>query len=227
MSNVRDRKFNNEEEARLRRAGEEFSRRMKTNYPPEYDVAMGIVLPNLMKGCPWGITTGKNLAFMKNINAFIPKAGDSRRVVSAYKLSRMKGRESEDRYLVMVSFDVFINILNKEGGGVFDRRDLEHAKKKRTDALNELVKFLKAGKIGTIGIFNTNEDHCIVADGVEYPAFSVTLVELLSYCSLLGYGLMVLGNKISTTVALNNIEKLYETLQPAPNGHALMISITR
>ena len=128
MSNVRDRKFNNEEEARLRRAGEEFSRRMKTNYPPEYDIAMGIVLPNLMKGCPWGITTGKNLAFMQNLNAFMPKAGDNRRAVSAYKLSRMKGRESEDRYLVRVSFDVFINILNKEGGGVFDRRDLEHGK---------------------------------------------------------------------------------------------------
>lgn len=210
-------------ETNIERAGRIFSERME-KYPIEIRVAMGITMQNVMKGCPWGITTSKNQEFMRALPA-IQKSNQ----VNAFKLSdTQKGLHREDRYILLVSQKLIVDILNKEAGGMlFDQNDFNHALQKRNNAIGELNDFLKKGKVGTIGIFNTNECHNIVAGGVNYPAFAVSLLDLLTYCAMYGYGLMVKGQKINTTVAANNIEKLYASLQVAPNGHALMISITR
>lgn len=207
----------------IERAGKIFAERMK-KYPIDIQIAMGITMMNVMKGCPWGITTSRNREFM---NA-LPEIQKSQNV-NAFKISgAQKGLHREDKYLVLVSQQFIINILNKEAGGaIYNQEDYNHAIQKRNSAVEAFSEFLKKGNVGTIGIFNTNEGHSIIADGKNYPAFSVTLNDLLTYCAMYGYSLNVQGVKISMQTAQKNIIKLYESLQVAPNGHALFISITR
>jgi hypothetical protein len=211
-------------ETSIERAGRIFSERMK-KYPLEIQVAMGITMQNVMKGCPWGITTSKNPEFMRAL----PNIKNSKNPVKAYKISgTQKGLHNEERYIMLVSQEMIVEILNKEAGGMlFDQADFNHAIQKRNNSIKELYDFLQKGKSGIIGIFNTNECNNIVVNGVNYPAFAVSLQDLFSYCATCGYGIYVAGRAISAKVASENLDKVYESLQVAPNGHALMIKVVK
>lgn len=211
-------------EEEIRKAGEIFSKRMQKD-PREIRIAVGLTMTNVIsKGCPWATVPASNVEFMNALDDI-----NKSQHVNAYKIGgSQKGKGKEDMYLMLVSQKLVVDIVNKEAGAmIYDQKDFIHAIKKRDSALAELKEFLEKGKVGTIGIFNTNEGHNIIADGVNYPAFAVTLIDLLSYGAVYGYSLMVKGHKISMKTAASKIEGLYENLQVAPNGHALMISITR
>lgn len=203
------------------KAGEIFASRMES-YPKEIQIAMGVTMSNIMKGCPWGIVTGENKEFMASRELFAKS-----NVVSAYQIKSQPGLGKEDKYLILTTMKTMVNILNKEGFGVFEKKELDHALKKRDDAIKGITKFLQSGKIGEIGIFSTNESKEIVINGVSYPAFAITLVDLISYCTMYNYCFLIGGKRFKPEVLMKNIDKVYQNLQPAPSGNALLIKIVR
>lgn len=207
----------------------EFSKRMK-KYPPEVQIAMGIVMVNTMKGCPWGITTSRNREFM---SAYEKGLFQNSSYVSAHKIRRQPGIQNEDKYLVMVSMSKFIEILNKESplGMMFTKEDFDSALERRNENINALQMFLSKGKVGMIGIFSLNDCNEVVVNGKRYPAFAVTLVDLVSYCQMYGYK-FVFPKKdnnsfesLNPSVVLEKADIAYSLMPVAPSGNALFIRI--
>lgn len=212
----------------IEKASLEFSRRIK-KYPLEVQIAMGVVMINIVKGCPWGIATSRNREFM---NAYEKGVFNNKPNVSAFKIRKQPGVMNEDKYLVLVDMKEFISILNKESplGLMFTKEDFIKAIARREEALNNLDKFLKKGNFGEIGIFNLNDCSEVVVNGKRYPAFAVTLADLASYCTLYGYNFKFPtrnGNieSLKPSVVLQRADVAYSLMPVAPSGNAMFIRI--
>ena len=199
-----------------------FSKRME-KYDPEIKVAMGVVMLNLIKGCAWGITTEENPEFMKNLERF-----KTSEVVEAHKLKKISGVGAEQKYLIIAPMKYMISILNKEAGGVmFSQRDLDKAIERHDKAIRDLQAFMSKNKQGTIGIFNLNGCSEVIVNGKVYPAFSVTLLELIGFCKVYQYYFLVGGKKYTPEHIAKNLENIYPLMAPAPSGNALFITICK
>jgi len=183
-------------------------------YPIEVAVGVGIVIPNLVNGCSWGFVNDSNEEFKKCLNAI-----QSNPNMSAY---RVKGG-----YLFNMDMSYLVSILTKVAGGFVTKRDLELAVQHRKQSLAYLEKFLKKGVGGKIGIYNLNDSPRITVQGVSYPAFCVTMPDLLAACVRSGYGLK-LGGKVRTPGQVNShILQVVEKLEIAPSGNALFIEVCK
>lgn len=222
-----NRKYTKEE---VEKAAMLFSKRLG-QYPIEINIAVSAIMQNAMKGCPWEVMTSRNATFMRAYKEGRFAQSDK---VKAFKLKGMpgKGSSKEQHYLLYSSMDMIIGIMNKESplGILFTKEDLEMALKRRNEAVSKLVSFLKAGKFGIIGIHNTNDCSEVVVNGVRYPAFSVTLNDLIMYCTMYGYKFILptpsnKKEKVDPSKASKKIDVVYSLLQRAPSGNALFIEI--
>lgn len=197
--------------AQERAASEEFANRM-LNYPIEEQIAVGLVSANILNGCSWEFTRN-NIDVRRNMGAF-----NESETCSAVKVG--------NGYLVSMVMGRIVQILAKEAMGIFNEKDLHLAQEHRKEALISLDKKLKSGYQGKMGIFCTNDSTTITIDGNRYPAYAVTLQELLSICVRNGYGIVCDKVRTPQEVAAN-CSKVIERLHMAPSGNALLIEIRR
>lgn len=184
------------------------------SYPAEVAVGVGIVIPNLVNGCSWGFVNDSNAEFKKCLNAI-----HSNPNMFAFKI--------KNGYLLNMNMDYLVSILSKVASGYVTDRDLQIAIRHRQKALSDLEKFFKKGGSGKIGIFNLNDSPRITVKGVSYPAFCVTLPDLLAMCVRNGYGLK-LGAKVRTPGEVSNkLLQVVERLEIAPSGNALFVEVCR
>jgi len=183
-------------------------------YPIEVAVGVGIVLPNLVNGCSWGFVTETNTEYVKILEEI-------------QKNSNMSSYKVNGGYLFNMNMDYLLGILRQVAGGLVTNKDLEIASHHRQKALADLEKFLQKGGIGKIGIYNLNDSPRITVKGQSYPAFCVTLMDLLAICTRNGYGLK-LGGKVRTPneVAQHAIQ-VVEKLEIAPSANALFIEVAK
>lgn len=215
-----------EEDELLRQASREFSQRMKS-YPVDIQIAVPIVMLNIIKGCPWGIVSSENKDFMAHLTDLRKS-----KYVAAYKLAGHNGRNRKDKYLVVANFKTMMGILLKEGKGIVEPADIEFASKKRDGALNRLRSFLSSGRFGAIAIFSSISSAEIIADGRRYPAFDVTLFDLIKECIKYKRNFVFGENSVEPDVLLDmyqkgQIDKVFETLQVAPSENGLFIFIDK
>ncbi len=183
-------------------------------YPQEVAVGVGVVIPNLVNGCSWGFVNDSNEEFIKCLGAI-----QSNPNMSAYKI---KGG-----YLLNMNMDYLVSILTKVASGYVTKRDLQLAVEHRRQSLAYLEKFLKKGVGGKIGIYNLNDSPRITVQGVTYPAFCVTIPDLLAACVRSGYGLK-LGGSVRTPGQVNShLLQVVERLEIAPSGNALFIEVCK
>lgn len=183
-------------------------------YPLEVAVGVGIIIPNLVNGCSWGFVNDTNEEYKKCL-----KSIQSNSNMSSYKI---KGG-----YLVNINMDYLLSILGKIASGYVTPKDLQIAGEHRRKALLDLEKFMKKGGSGKIGIYNLNDSPRITVKGVSYPAFCVTMPDLLTMCVRNGYGLK-LGNTLRTpNQVAHHIAQVIPKLEIAPSGNALFIEISR
>lgn len=181
-------------------------------YPVEVAVGVGIVIPNLVNGCSWGFITDENSEFVKVLDNIKRNPN-----MSVFKI---KGG-----YLLNINMDYLLSILSKVAGGYVTNEDLRIASEHRQKALLDLDKFMKKGGSGKIGIYNLNDSPRITVKGISFPAFCVTMPDLLALCTRNGYGLK-LGSSVRTpNVVAEHMVQVVEKLEIAPSKNALFIEI--
>lgn len=202
---------NNGISAAERAASEEFGNRM-LKYPIEEQIAVGLISANILNGCSWEFTRN-NIDVKKNMGAF-----NKSQSCNAVKVG--------NGYLVTMSMGRIVQILEKEAMGIFNAKDLQLAQQHRKEALVELDKKLRSGYQGMMGIFCTNDSTSITIDGNRYPAYAVTLQELLTVCIRNGYGVVCDQLRKPQEVAAQST-KVIERLHMAPSGNALLITVKK
>ncbi|MGV3076351.1 hypothetical protein ACEE21_14805, partial [Clostridium baratii] len=63
--------------------------------------------------------------------------------------------------------------------------------------------------------------------GISYPAFCVTMPDLLALCVRNGYGLRLGGNMRTPNQVANHIDQVIPRLEIAPSGNALFVEIAK
>lgn len=196
------------------KAAIEFANALERNFPPEVSVGVGVVLPNLVNGCSWGFVNDSNKDYVKYLEAIA-----SNKSMSSFKI---KGG-----YLYSIDMTYLLNVLHKVAGGLVTKEDLEIASEHRQEALAKLEKFMKDGKSGKIGIYNLNDSPKITVKGVTYPAFCVTLNDLLVLSVKHGYYFKLGGRLRSPGDVRARALKVVENLELAPSRNALFIEIEK
>lgn len=208
MSNTRNM---SNEDAMAQQAAEQFAQNM-AKYPIEEQIAVGLVSKNILNGCSW---------------EFVRNNQDVRRNEVAFKKSEHCNLiKNKTGYIVTIAFKRILEILAKEGMGIFNKKDLEIASKHREAAFISLDKKMKKGYNGKIGIFCTNDSTSITINGTTYPAYAVTLQEMLSLCARNNYGCVMGGIRTANEVAAKH-DQVMQILDLAPSGNALLIEIQK
>lgn len=195
------------------RASIRFAEKFST-YPIEEQIAFGVVAANILNGCSWGFSVGKNPEILENLSRF-----NESKVVSAVVV--------ENGYLISISWDWVMNLLRTIGSGVFTAKDLKIANDFRAKSLVDLDRRLKRGYSGKLGILCVNDSESITVSGKRYPAYSVSLLDLVSICIKNNYNIQV-GNFVKTPSEIAKYSNaVISKLQVAPSGNALFINIVQ
>lgn len=201
----------------LQRAAQQFATNME-KYPVEEQLAVSAISKNVINGCSW---------------EFIRNNSEIRRYADAFTGSQYcelkEVTYSHDKhltgYLIMMSLKRMVEILAKEGMGVFNQEDLSKAMKHRQEAVQSCAKLMQKGYRGRIGVFCTNDSQTITVDGKSYPAFAITLNELCDICIRTHYGFAV-GSAIRTPEQVKaKADAVIKNCIVAPSSNALFIDI--
>lgn len=200
-----------DENAMYERAAQQFAENM-AKYPIEEQIAIGLISKNILNGCSW---------------EFVRDNQDVRKNETALRQSKYCNLiKNKTGYIVTMTFQRILEILGKEAPGLFTKQDLEIASKHRQEALVALDQKMKKGYNGQIGIFCTNDSTSITINGVRFPAYTVTLQELLTVCARNKYGLMMGGLRTPNQVAAK-AEQVLQIMDMAPSGNALIVKICK
>lgn len=208
------------EDIMLERASREFADRL-SNYPVEEQICVGLIGSNVLNGCSWAFT-GRNPDLVRNIQKF-----NESKTCSISKVAQ--GNKREEGYLVMMSMDRLISILNKEAHGLINTNDLQMASENRQNAIIGFDKLLKNGKNGKkyrgkVGIYCVNDTHSITVKGEVFPAYAITFQEMIAICNRNGYGFNLGGPRSASDVA-KVANRVIEKLEVAPSKNALLVDI--
>lgn len=194
-------------------AAERFAKEL-TKYPTEVSVGVGLVLRNLPNGCTW--------AFVKDGNT------DYERLVDTINKNKyMDSIKIRGGYLYSINFEYLMSVLRKVAVGYVTDRELQIAAEHRQKALADLEKHMRKGKVGKIGIYNLNDSNNVAVDGINYPAFCVTMQDLLTICVRNGYYLKLGSHKRTPQQVYEHIGEVISRLEVTPSGNALFIEITK
>ena len=201
----------------IRKAAERFAENLE-KYPIEEQIAITSISKNVLNGCSW---------------EFVRSNPDLRKAVDLLKKNKYcdikEVTYSHDKhitgYLTLMNLNRLVEILKKEGMGVFNDKDLEKAVIHRRDAIQSCALLMKKNYTGKIGIFCTNDTKTITVDGISFPAFAITLNELCDVCNNMGYGFM-LGSKTRTPIEVkSHSDDVIKACTIAPSSNALFINI--
>ena len=106
-----------------------------------------------------------------------------------------------------------------------NQSDLMRATEHRKEAILSLAKKMGTGYKGKIGIFCTNDSQTITVDGKPYPAYAISLKELLQVCQRYNYGILVDQQVRTPSQVLQREEYVMSKLVVAPSSNALFIDI--
>ena len=206
----------------LQRAAEKFADNLE-KYPIEEQIAVASISKNVLNGCSWEFVRN-NSELRQNLAAFQSSQSCQLKEVTFSHQQKITG------YLLIMNLNRLVEILAKEGLGVFNQQDLQDALKHRQEAIMKAAKIMtpdKHGKkyVGKVGIFCTNDTSTITVNGTSYPAFAVTLGEFCDICSQTNYGIVV-GNGVRNPADVKaKADLVLKNCIVAPSGNALFIEI--
>ena len=189
-----------------------------SKYPIEEQIAIGVISKNVMNGCSWEFVR-HNREVERNLEAF---KNNPHVNVQQVTYSHNKGIGG---YLVSMDFQYMLELLRKEAPGLFSQEDLNYIAQHRQKALVDLTK-LMAGKFrGRIGVYCTNDSSTITKDGKSFPAFAITLVELLQVAQKCGYGIVVDNIPRAPGDVYKRMTAMLKAATVAPSSNALFFDI--
>lgn len=208
---------NSTNDMRTQAAAQRFAENL-AKYPIEEQIAVGAISKNVLNGCSWEFVR-KSRDFMENMDAF--KAS---RNVNLQEVVYDHGR-GVSGFLVVMNMNYLCNLLAREAPGLIRQEDLKRATEHRQQAIQSLYNRMKSGYKGRIGVYCTNDSQSITIQGKTFPAYAVTLREMLQVADRAGYGVFVNGSVRSPKDVARHEEAVLKALEVAPSGNALFINI--
>lgn len=187
-------------------------------YPIEEQIATGLVSKNMLRGCSWEFVRN-NPDIARNIEAFRNNPNVSAQEVTYSRSPVMTG------YLVYIRLDYVLQVLTKEAPGLIEKQEVEYAVRHHRDAIVELQKLMSSGYRGSIGIYCTNDSQTITIRGKSFPAFAITLNELLQICARSNYGLEIGGAVRRPNEVQQRADAVIKASTVAPSSNALLFEI--
>lgn len=198
-------------------AAKAFERAM-SNKPIEDQLAVSLISKNVLNGCSWELTREVH-EIKRNLDAFRQSGYCSVQEVTYNHQKKVTG------YLVYMQLEKLLELLGPSNNGPLDSRDVELAKRHRSEAGAAFIKKLQKGYKGKIGIFCTNDSQTITVSGKAYPAYALTLKEVCAICSKAGYGIVVGGEPRLPADVLKKEDAVLKTLVVAPSSNALFLDV--
>ena len=202
---------------RLLAASQRFAENL-ARYPQEEQFAVSVISKNVLNGCSW---------------EFVRKSAELSQVRDALKANpncdvkevTYNHRAGITGYLVYMNLSYLCKILTDTAPGLLEPKDLEKASEHRKEAILSLAKKIQSGYRGKIGIFCTNDSQTITVDGKTFPAYAVSLNELLQIVQRFGYGVVMDGAVRNASQVLQREDYVLKKLVVAPSSNALFIDI--
>lgn len=203
-------------------AANRFANRLES-YPEEVKWAVILIAENVLNGCGWEFTrnTGNELT-----PDLVEKFRNSN--VCGIQEVTYNHKRKTTGYLVSMKFDALVELLRKEGEGVFNKEDLDRAVTHRSEAITKLVNTLEKASVRSlrVGIYCTNDSSTITIDGNSFPAFAVDLPTLLMACEKTGWKIRA-GEPRTPAEVAKKADAFIKNLTVAPSSNALMINLCR
>lgn len=202
----------------LERASQIFAENL-AKYPIEEQIAIGVISKNVQNGCSWEFVR-KNPEVERHLSDFAKNPHVSVEEVTYSHDKRITG------YLVSMDLQYMLEVLGKEAPGLISAKDLQHISQHRQKAILELTKLIGNKKFrGRIGIYCTNDSSTITRDGTVYPAFAITLGELLQVCVKCGYGVVIDNIPRNPNDVYQRSKAVLKAATVAPSSNAIFFDI--
>lgn len=209
--------MNSKVDPRLESAALKFAENLE-KYPAEEQYAVGVISKNVLNGCSWEFVR-KNPGATRLIDAFNKNPNCSIQEVVYNRKAGVTG------YLVYMNLSYLCSLLGKEAPGLLNQRDLMLASEHRKEAILSLAKRIQSGYKGLIGIFCTNDSQSITVDSHTYPAYTVSLREMLQVCQRYNYGIVIRGGVRTPSQVAQREDDALKELIVAPSSNALFVNI--
>lgn len=184
--------------------------------PASVQYAVVQALPNILNGAFWGFTS------MQSVKAHYEELLHDKNITPRKLGNTACLLEVNPAYLVKAIQIIDSNALTQE--------DMNNIKKSMAEAQIDFEKFLirsgkKGGFSGTIGIYCTNDTTSIKNKGVSYPAFRLSMGDVLSRLATYGYTIQVGNNFITPQQAMQSGQALWDSVILSPTKTGLFINI--
>jgi len=173
---------------------------------------------------PWGATWGFDTDINGGEEAAKRAALESGNKAVTFQLVR--GTVTE----YLNSDDMFNNYkhLIKVGGVDVKDSTIQHAKKRRNDAMASLNKFLSEGKGGLVGFFNTNQSDTITIEKVTYPSFCLNAKDFLGVAEQHGYKVRTSkGTVVTAGTAFQKVIGFMSELKKSPSSNSVLVELIK
>lgn len=183
--------------------------------PASVQFALVTALPNISNGASWGFTTVDNA--LKHTEAI--KSDPN-----------ITARRLENACLIEVNPDYLIKtvaIVNKD---LITKKDIQNMFKGRAEAEASFEKFLinkgeKGGFENLVGIYCVNDSTAMTYKSVSYPAFRLPIKSVLELCNIYGYNVMVNGQYVTPTTAMQSGMALFNSMILSPTNTGIFIRL--
>lgn len=184
--------------------------------PPSAQYAIVKVLPNILNGAFWGFTD------LRDIKAHYDALSQDKNITP-----RKLGANA---CLLEVNPAYIIKAVQLVDSQTITDTDLNNMQKAMAEAQIDFEKFLiKMGKrgsfTGTVGIYCTNDTTSIVNKGKSYPAFRLSMGDVLTRLNTYGYKIKVGDAFVTPQQATNSGQALWDSVELSPTKTGLFITI--
>lgn len=209
---------NNVSKTSQEQLAQQFADNLAKNQPIEMQIAIGLISQNMLRGCSWEFVR-HNSDIDANLEAF--KNNPS---VSAQKITYSRS-PLQTGYLVYVRLDEALRVFEQSAPGLIAPKELQYASRHHQEAVAQLQAMMTSGYKGVIGIYCTNDSQTITIRGRSYPAFAVTMNELLQLCVRNRYGLIIGGAVRQPNQVQERADAIIEAATVAPSSNALLFEV--
>ena len=184
--------------------------------PASVQYAIVQVLPNILNGAFWGFTD------MASIKTHYDVLAQDKNITPR--------KLGDNTCLLEVNPAYIIKAIQMVDNQAVTEADLNNMQKSMAEAKIDFEKFLiKMGKKGNfggaIGIYCTNDTTTIRNKGNAYPAFRLSMGDVLSRLATYGYTIQVGGNFITPQQAMQSGQALWDSVVLSPTKTGLFINI--
>ena len=195
----------------------EFERAL-ADKPVEEQLAVSLIAPNVLNGCSW-VFCRRDPVIRRYEAEFKQSKTCKLQNVTYHRGEGIKG------YLVSINLDRLLSLLGPFNNGPLHSEEVETARQRHSEALEELGNRIRSGYQGYIGIYNTSDTQIITIQDKTFPAYSVTLRELCLECEKNNYGILIGDVSRNPREVLARENEVIEALLIAPSCDSLIIKI--